>query len=345
MKAVVDDKIPFIRQAIESLMDEVTYLRGSAITASDVRDADVLLVRTRTRCDRSLLEGSRVRFLGTATIGFDHIDIDYLSKAGISWTNCPGCNANSVAQYVRNCLLLWQRDSGTSLSGLTLGIIGVGHVGTAVRKTLEPLGFRILLNDPPRQEAEGGEGFASLSELHRQCDIITIHTPLQRTGPHHTFHLVDENFLRSLARRPLIINTSRGAVVDNPALLRALDCGLIRQAIVDTWENEPHPLPDLLRKVYIGTPHIAGYSADGKANATRMTLQALCRWMGREMTFSIAPPALPVGFTLPADPLGQALALYNPMSDSQRLKSHPDQFEQLRGNYPLRREIMDVAKA
>ncbi len=337
MRAVVDDKIPYIAVALENLMDEVAYLPGSSISARDVRDADVLIVRTRTHCDRNLLEGSKVRFIATATIGYDHLDISYLDKAGIRWTNCPGCNATSVAQYVRNGLLQWGIDNNTRLDNLTVGVIGVGHVGNAVYEALKPLGCRLLLNDPPLADAEGSERFAPLEELLERCDIITLHTPLTMGGSYPTFHLVDTAFLHSVARRPLLVNTSRGEVVDNVALLQALDTGLIRQAIIDTWENEPHPLPRLLQKVYIGTPHIAGYSAEGKANATRMTLQALCGWMGKEMSFNVTPPEFP-DLSLPSDPVGKALALYNPMDDSMRLKARPEQFEHLRDSYPLRRE-------
>ncbi len=337
MKAVVDNYIPYIREPIESLMDEVVYLQGSAISTADVRDADVLIVRTRTICDRRLLAGSKVKLVITATDGFDHLDVNYLREVGINWTNCPGCNSTSVAQYVRNSLILWQRDSGRSLSELTVGVIGVGHVGKAVCDALIPFGCRLLLNDPPRAEVEGDESFSSLAELQRECDIITIHTPLVKDGAHPTFHLLDEELFRSFARKPLIINTSRGEVVNNLALLNAINEGFVSQAIVDTWENEPHPLPELLEKVYIGTPHIAGYSADGKANATRMTLQSLCRWLGKEMSFRISPPDLP-NLQFPQQPEEKALALYNPMDDSRRLKAHPELFECLRENYPLRRE-------
>ncbi len=337
MKAVVDKYIPYIREPLESLVDEVVYVPGSSITPRDVRDADVLIVRTRTLCNQSLLQGSHVKLVLTATDGFDHLDTAYLDTAGIRWANCPGCNSTSVAQYVRNCLILWQHDSGTPLRELTVGIVGVGHVGKAVCEALAPFGCTVLLHDPPRQEKEGAEGFSSLAELQRQCDIITIHTPLLAGGEHPTFHLFDDVLLRSFTRKPLIINTSRGEVVDNEALLHAIDEGTVGQAIIDTWENEPHPLPRLLERVYIGTPHIAGYSADGKANAARMTLEALCRWLGKEMPFQIAPPPLP-STTLPQEPAERALALYNPMNDSLRLKANPELFEHLRENYPLRRE-------
>lgn len=341
MKAVVDDKIPYIRPALEQLVDEVVYLPGQDIGPADVQDADILLVRTRTRCDRSLLHGSRVCFVGTATIGFDHLDPVYLEGAGITWTNCPGCNATSVAQYVRNSLLLWAKHTRRHLASFTVGIVGVGHVGRAVREALLPWGCRILLNDPPRAAQEGEAAFVGLDEIANRCDVICLHTPLVTGGPHPTFHLVDDSLLRCLKRRPLLLNAGRGEVVDNAALEQALDEGRIAQAVIDTWEGEPKLRRSLLEKVFIGTPHIAGYSTDGKANASRMTLEALARWMGRTPDFQILPPALPQGLERPPTPAGQVLALYNPLEDSRRLKERPDAFEHLRGHYPLRREIWD----
>lgn len=333
MKAIVDDKIPYIREAITELMDEVVFMPGKDIKAEDVKDADVLLVRTRTHCNRELLEGSSVRFIATATIGFDHIDTDYLRKAGILWTNCPGCNATSVAQYVHSTLLLLQREKELDLSHCTVGIVGVGNVGSAVLEKIKPLGCNILLNDPPK-------GLPTpLSELQEKCDVITIHTPLVMDGEHPTYHLFDEQVLSNLQKRPFLINCGRGEVVDNIALEHAIDRGSVRDAIIDTWEKEPNISLTLLDKVYIGTPHVAGYSADGKANATRMVLEALCQWLRRPMTFHIEAPSLPNT----ADFVGksaneQSLLLYNPLEDSNRLKAHPEDFEKLRGNYPLRRE-------
>lgn len=338
MKAVCDDKIPFIRPALDELMDEVAYLPGNQITPADVRDAQVLIVRTRTRCDRRLLEGSRVRFIATATIGFDHLDTDYLHQAGIHWVNCPGCNATSVAQYVRNSLILWQRHTGCDLSRLTVGVVGVGHVGREVVRAMETFGCRILLCDPPRAEKEGGEQFVTLGQIAREANIVTIHTPLVRGGKWPTHHMIDGRFFHALGHRPLLINSGRGEVVDNEALEAAMDDGRIRQAIIDTWENEPDIRRSLLNKVFIGTPHIAGYSADGKANATRMVLQALCHHLGRPFTFRIVPPSLPDAGSLPTPWDDRALALYNPRRDSDLLKSRPEDFESLRGNYPLRRE-------
>ncbi len=242
MKAVVDDKIPFINGQIEKICSEVVYLPGGEIGADDVRDADILVVRTRTHCNRALLEGSRVQFIATATIGFDHLDVTYLAENGIAWSNCPGCNATSVGQYIHSCLLRLKLDKGIVLENSTIGIIGLGHVGTAVREAIQPLGIRILVNDPPREIHEGkqsGEDFVPLEQLQRECDILSFHTPLVTDGSHPTFHLADSAFFAGLKRRPVLINSGRGEVVDNEALLHALEQGTVSHAIIDTWENEP----------------------------------------------------------------------------------------------------------
>ena len=186
MKVVIDNKIPYIREAMEALADEVVYLPGKEITASVVRDADALITRTRTQCNRQLLEGSKVRFIGTATIGFDHIDTEYCREAGITWSNCPGCNAGAVEQYLHSVLLLLQQEKHVELKDACLGIVGVGHVGSHILSLAERLGMRILLNDPPRAD-HGEEGFVSLETLARECDIITFHTPLERNGEYRTF--------------------------------------------------------------------------------------------------------------------------------------------------------------
>lgn len=343
MKVIVDDKIPYIKGQVEKLADEVVYLPGNQISAEDVRDADVLMIRTRTHCNRALLEGSKVRFIVTATIGFDHIDTEYLDEAGIAWTNCPGCNATSVGQYVRNTLFLLEQERGLALKDVTLGIVGVGHVGTAVLEACRPWVGKVLLNDPPKQE-EGASSlsFVSLQELQAQCDVITFHTPLVMGGKWPTFHLADEAFFQNLAKCPVIVNAARGEVVDNVALESALDRGAVREAVVDTWEGEPNLSRTLLNKVYIGTPHIAGYSADGKANATRMSLEAVARWMGREdVRFEVVPPSVVRNVDEPKDCIAEALQLYDPRQDSHCLKVNPSAFEKLRGNYPLRREHFD----
>ena len=338
MKIVVDDKIPYIRETICQLADEVVFLSGAAITAADVKEADVLVVRTRTHCNQQLLEGSKVQLVVTATIGYDHIDTHWLDKAGIRWTNCPGCNSGSVAQYVECSLLLLEQQKKLPLSQSTIGIVGCGHVGSKVKAVAERLGMHVLVCDPPLQKANSqkltANSYVSLDEIERHCDVITFHVPLTREGQYATWHLADDAFFRRLSRVPYIINTSRGEVVDNKALLKALEEGRVRDAVIDVWENEPHPDAALLEKVFIGTPHIAGYSADGKVNADNMVVDAICQQFGLPHPEPIVPPTLPSDIHLTGSPLD----LYNPMDDSRKLKTEPSFFEQLRNNYPLRRE-------
>lgn len=338
MKVVVDNKIPFINEAIEKIADEVIYSSGSNFTSPLVKDADALIIRTRTYCNRALLEGSKVRFIATATIGFDHIDTKYCREAGIEWTNAPGCNSASVAQYLQSSLLLLQQLKGKNLSELTLGVIGVGNVGSKVIKVAGEFGMRVLQNDLPREDIEGSAEYSSLQTLAERCDILTFHTPLYKEGKYKTYHLADAAFFQSLKRRPVIINTSRGEVIETQALLNALETGTISDAIIDVWENEPDINPTLLNKVFLGTPHIAGYSADGKANATRMSLDALCRFFKLKADYLITPPQ-PENPTIIAASTAEAyLQMYDPRKDSEALKSHPELFEKLRGDYPLRRE-------
>ena len=336
MKVIVDDKIPYIREALAQVADEVVYLPGASFTREAVADADALIVRTRTRCNCDLLAGSRVKFIATATIGYDHIDTTYCKEAGIQWTNCPGCNAGSVEQYVHSVLLLLKREKGLSLKDATLGIVGVGHVGSRVARMAKELGMRVLLNDPPRAD-RGEEGFVGLDVLAKECDVLTFHTPLYKEGIYRTYHLVNNELLFSLKRKPYLINSSRGEVVDTASLLAALSAGKVKDAIIDTWENEPEINKDLLKAAYLATPHIAGYSADGKANASRMSLEALCKFFHIDASFEIVPPALPC-MDIPDDEDEAFLQRYNPTRDSEWLKNAPEKFEWFRGHYPLRRE-------
>ncbi len=338
MRVVIDNKIPYIKGVIENLADEVVYLEGKDFSSSAVRDADALIIRTRTRCNRSLLEGSKVKFIATATIGFDHIDTDYCREAGIEWCNAPGCNAASVAQYVTSVLLLLQRDKGLSLKDVCLGVVGVGHVGSKVVEVGLSLGMKVLQCDPPRV-ANGEKGFLPLEALKESCDVLTFHTPLTRNGECPTYHLVDENFFDSLPQHPYLINTSRGEVIDNHALLKALQRGEVRDAVIDVWEGEPDINRELLKQVFIGTPHIAGYSADGKSNATRMALDAFCRFFHIKADYQILPPPPSQPILYVTDRFEAQLLSYNPYTDSAALKLHPEQFEYLRGHYPLRREL------
>lgn len=338
MKVIIDNKIPFIQEAIHQIADEVIYAPGKDFTPALVKDADALIIRTRTRCNRALLQGSSVRFIATATIGFDHIDTEYCREADIAWSNAPGCNSASVAQYLMSSLLLLQLIRGKQLQGLTLGIIGVGNVGTKIIQVAQELGMRVLLNDLPRQDKEGNSNFSSLQTLAEECDILTFHVPLYKEGKYKTLHLADDAFFRLLKRRPVIINTSRGEVIETNALLNALENNLISDAIIDVWENEPDINLTLLNKAFLGTPHIAGYSADGKANATRMSLDALCRFFHLKADYRITPPEPENPVITAATPAEAYLQMYDPRRDSEALKAHPELFETLRGDYPLRRE-------
>lgn len=337
MKIIADNKIPFIKEAIEKLADGVIYVPGKEFTPELVKDADALIIRTRTLCNRELLEGSKVQFIATATIGFDHIDTDYCQRAGIAWANAPGCNSGSVAQYLHSVLLLMQQ-KGKNLSDMTIGIVGAGNVGIKIKDVAQRLGMRVLLNDLPREDKEGSIGFSSLQTLSEECDVITFHVPLYKEGKYKTFHLADAAFFRSLQRRPVIINTSRGEVIETAALLEAIDKGQISDAIIDVWENEPDINLTLLYKVFIGTPHIAGYSADGKANATRMSLDSLCHHFGIKADYNIVPPK-PENPVIIAKTEAEAyLQMYDPRKDCEALRTTPELFEKLRGDYPLRRE-------
>lgn len=337
MKVIVDNKIPYIAGEIEKIADKVVYLPGDAFTKEEVKEADALVVRTRTHCNRDLLEGSQVKFIVTATIGFDHIDTEYCHEAGIAWTNCPGCNAGSVEQYIHSVLLLLKREKGLKLEEATLGIVGVGHVGSRVKRMAESLGMKVLLNDPPRAD-KGEKGFVDLRTIASESDVITFHTPLIKEGTYRTCHLVDEDFLFSLKRNPVIINSSRGEVVDTASLLAALSAGKVRGVVIDTWEYEPVISRELMEVAFLATPHIAGYSADGKANATRMSLEALARFFGVEADFCVMPPEYS-GIQFSDDAEEAYLQAYNPTRDSEWLKKCPEKFEWFRGSYPLRREM------
>lgn len=342
MKVIVDNKIPFIKEAIEKIADEVVYTPGKDFTPSLVKDADALIIRTRTRCNRGLLEGSKVKFIATATIGFDHIDTEYCREAGITWTNAPGCNSASVAQYLHSSLILLQESKGINLSEATIGIIGVGNVGSKVAKVAQELGMRVLLNDLPREDKEGKQNFSSLQTLAKECNVLTFHVPLYKEGKYRTHHLADTAFFQSLKQKPVIINTSRGEVIETDALLNALETKLISDAIIDVWENEPAINLTLLKKVFLGTPHIAGYSADGKANATRMSLDALCRYFNIQADYQIIPPA-PSQPQITAKTLSDAyLQIYDPRQDSNALKTHPELFEKLRGGLPSKKRKKSI---
>ena len=348
MKFIIDDKIPYIKGALEAFA-EVLYLPGNKTTAEVVKNADALITRTRTHCNRELLEGSNVKFIATATIGFDHIDTDYCRRAGITWTNAPGCNAESVNQYIASALFSWSMRRRKDLSGLTIGIVGVGNVGKRVARTAEILGMNVLLNDPPRERVEGTDKFVSMEKISKEADIISFHVPLNMAGPDKTYHMGDEAFFQNLGKKPLIINSCRGEVIDSTAIYDAIEAGDVEAYIADCWEDEPDINLDLLNLTEFGTPHIAGYSKDGKANGTKMSVQAVSRFFKLGID-----DWKPTGVELPENTvieidgdqrreysiLAEAvLSTYDIENDDEALKDAPHLFEKLRGDYPVRREF------
>ncbi len=337
MRIVIDEKIPFLQDALEAMGHSVLPLPGVGISKESLCGAEALFVRTRTRCDASLLEGTEVRFIGTATIGYDHIDSAYCAQKGIEWTNAAGCNADAVLQYVQAVVYSWAKDNDIALRGLVLGIVGVGEIGSRVERWARSEGMRTVLNDPPRA-ARGEQGFSSLAEIAAQSDIITFHPTLNEGGDYPSYHLADAAFFSSLSRCKLFINASRGPVVDNRALLEVLQGNGTMAAVLDVWEDEPQISLSLLNKVYIASSHIAGYSAEGKINATRQVLEAFAAYCGGVPVPSLALQP-PVPAVVEARTFADAaLEIYSPHDDSRALKSNPAAFEELRNNYKLRRE-------
>ena len=341
MKFIIDDKIPYIKGVLEPYA-EVVYLPGGNISKQNVQDADGLILRTRTLCNAALLEGSRIRFIATATIGYDHIDTAFCQKQGIAWTNAAGCNARSVAQYIASAIFTLSLKYKFDLKSKTIGIVGVGNVGKQVAALAETLGMKLLLNDPPREEKEGKNNFVSLEQIKEEADIITFHTPLTKDGKYSTFHLVNNFFLFGLNKKPFIINSARGEIIDTTALKDAITNGKLSGTVIDCWENEPEIDLALLAKVDIGTPHIASYSADGKANATTMSVQAVSRFfhlgLNNWKVGSLPAPQSPLIRMEKEDIPKAILYSYDILQDDARLRSNPALFEELRGNYPFRRE-------
>ncbi len=349
MKIVCDNKIPFLKGVLEPYA-EVVYLPGRETTPEVVRDADAIITRTRTKCDAALLEGSSVKVIATATIGFDHIDTAWCEAHGIVWKNAPGCNSWSVKQYMGSVLVTLARKHGFDLSGMTLGVVGVGNVGSKVAEIASLLGMKVLLNDPPRARREGSGGFVSLDEIVDRSDIITLHVPLTREGCDATWHLFDEARISRLNDGQILMNSSRGPVVDNAALKEALKRRALKGAVLDVWEHEPDIDRELMGLLDIATPHIAGYSADGKANGTTASVRTVAEYLGLPLTewspAEMPLPAQPLEFTLDAagktrqQVLSEAvLHTYDVLDDDRVLREHPELFEKLRGDYPVRREF------
>jgi len=344
MKIVADNKIPYLKGLLEPYA-EVVYLSGRDIRKEDLMDVDAILIRTRTICNRELLEGTKVRFIGTATIGFDHIDTDYCAVKNIKWVNAPGCNARAVAQYVTSSILCFSRKYNFNPSDKTIGIVGVGQVGQKVERCARLLGMEVLLNDPPRARNEGEKNFINLERIQTDCDIITFHPILEKEGPDKTWHMADSNFFVKLKKPVFLINTARGSIIQTDALKQAIRDGKVIDCAIDCWENEPDIDLELLESVLIATPHIAGYSSDGKANATRTIVEQLNMFLELNM-----PPKINLELPVPEEPVlkihknsphkiaSALLYAYDPIKDTEVLKKSPEKFEEIRGTYVFRRE-------
>ncbi len=350
MNIAVDRNMPLAPEAFRTL-GEVDVVNGRELQAHDIRDTTILGIRSTTKVHAELLQGTAVQFVGTATIGTDHMDIPYLEKNGIQWVYSPGCNARSVAEYITTALLHLAVHYNQPLQGQTLGIIGVGNVGRKVEQQAVALGMRVLRCDPPRARKEGHEAFCSCDQLLSEADFVTLHVPLNREGPDKTIHLANDTFFRHMKPGACFLNAARGAVVDTQALIQALDEARIRAAVIDTWEGEPRISKELLDRVAIGTPHIAGHSYEGKVNGTIMVYEAACRFLNRKPSFDASkhmpPPILPqTPFPTERQHLQNLYALvtrvYDIMADDTQLRSVPQDaasFDAQRRNYRIRREF------
>lgn len=348
MKIIIDNKIPYIKGALEPLA-EVIYCNAAEINQSTVADADALVVRTRTTCNAQLLKGSKVRFIATATIGFDHIDTHYCQQHHIAWANAPGCNSSAVEQYLAAALLHIAKTTGKPTAEFTVGIVGVGKVGRKVARIANLLGMHTLKNDPPRERIEGKQDFVDIEQIQQKADIISFHTPLNLSGPDATKHLVNQQFIDGCTKKPWIINTCRGEVTHTNTLIEARRANKISGLIIDCWENEPQISEELLNICDIATPHIAGYSQDGKAAATQMAVQALSRFFKLGIDHWLTPYIKHApNYVIRLDGKGKTTRemqqevipqTYDIALDSQRLKADKGQFEHMRNYYHMRREF------
>jgi len=344
MRILADKNIPYLN-GIAEYFGDVTYIAGKDFSYDTVRNADTLIVRTVVKIGEDILKGSMVKLICTASIGFDHIDTDYCNKAGIVWHNAPGSNSGSVMQYVLSSLLLLSRKKGFDLKCKTIGIIGAGNVGSKVAKACRLMGMKVLLNDPPRKQKEDSEDFVDIETIKKEADIISFHVPLTKDGMFKTFHMADDRFFASLAKKPIVINTARGSVFDTKAIKEAIQTNKIAATVIDCWENEPVIDTEYMSMVDIATPHIAGYSADGKANATRMSLERVADfWRLSKDPVSlikVPEPRNPVIDIsgMEGDILTDViLKVYSPETDMEPFIKNPDKFQQLRDDYPVRRE-------
>lgn len=354
---VADENIP----ALEPLFGDLGRLvrcPGRTLSREDLQQADILLVRSVTRVDQTLLEGTPVRFVGTATIGTDHVDLPWLAEQGIGFSSAPGSNADSVVEYVLSSLLHLAAERSFDLFEKVVGILGVGNVGGRLQRRLEAMGIRVMLCDPPRAHREGKDHFVDLPTLLQQSDILSLHVPLVTTGPWPSHHLLNEDTLGLLKPDAILLNTGRGAVIDNGALLRLKEQRPDLSLVLDVWEHEPVIDPRLAARCAIATPHIAGYALDGKIRGSWMLYRALCEFLGRRASIPLervlpAAAVSELGLASGSDLLTPVRLVYDPFRDDRALRATlalPEEqrgaaFDQLRRNYPERREFATLKVA
>ena len=352
MKIIADENIPFVKECFSSVGDCLT-ISGRQITPEILKDADALLVRSITKVDKDLLDETNVKFVGTATIGFEHINLDYLTGRNIGFASAPGSNANSVAEYIVSALLNLAYKYKFDIAQKSIGIVGVGNVGSKVEKKAQALGMKVVLNDPPLKRQTGGEKYRPIEEIF-DCDIVTLHTPLTLEGIDKTYHLADKEFFKALKKDVIFFNTCRGGVHDTMALKNAITSGKIKACVLDVWEDEPNIDIELVKMVDFGTPHIAGYSYDGKVAGVIMIYDAFCRHFDIEPKFTAKDFLPKPEFKQIAisenekNPLLTAVnTLYDIKKDDEKLRQiikkpaekHSAYFDGLRKSYHIRREF------
>lgn len=347
MKILADENIPMVKDVFSHLGD-VTTISGRDIKNEILKDVDVLLVRSITKVNEELLDGTRVKFVATATIGEDHIDKDYLEKKNIVFSSAPGSNAESVAEYVFTALMVLSKKYNFSLKDKTLGIVGVGNVGSRVKRLADILGVKVLLNDPPKRELTGDNSFIDLDYLLKNSDIVTVHVPLNKTGKYPTYQLINDNFLKTMKHGSILINSSRGKVMDESAIISNRE--RLTGLILDVWADEPYVNETLLKITDIATAHIAGYSYDGKVNGTRMIYEACCRFLGvlPDWKVDISDSSLRIDLTksnnIVYDAFTQAYPILRDDNELRKILEKPTvekgkYFDLVRKNYPVRREF------
>ncbi|MEQ4895825.1 4-phosphoerythronate dehydrogenase PdxB [Proteus vulgaris] len=348
MKILVDENMPYAEQLFRQL-GEVKAVSGRPLPIDELNDSDALMVRSITKVNESLLSGKPVKFVGTATAGFDHVDIAWLEQQQIGFSSAPGCNAIAVVEYVFSALMMFAEQDGFQLTDKVVGIVGVGNVGGRLATRLRALGVAVLLCDPPRADNGDNEEFHSLETLLEKADILTFHTPLNKSGPYKSYHLINESNLKELPEGRILINASRGEVVDNKALLSILDKSKSLRVVLDVWEPEPDLSIELLNKVDIGTPHIAGYTLEGKARGTTQVFEAYCGFIGQpqQVELSTLLPAPTISTISVQGELTQTLLkqlihlVYDVRRDDASLRKVAGvkgEFDKLRKLYPVRRE-------